>query len=113
VQNDEEALRTLNLAISEAENRGDRDWLSAILAPRLAFQRADAAATIDDQIAYLQKVTAGGTRVSRIVEPIEVIGNRAIIKCIVTVDGRDFHNIRLFVRRDGQWKLLGWANEAL
>ena len=32
---------------------------------------------------------------------------------VVTMGGRDFHNIRLFVRRDGKWKLLGWANEAV
>jgi hypothetical protein len=24
---------------------------------------------------------------------------------------RDWHNLRLFVRRSGDWKLLAWANE--
>ena len=48
---------------------------------------------------------------TRILEPIEIHGNRAIVECIVTVGARDIHNLRLFVRRDGQWKLLGWANE--
>jgi hypothetical protein len=28
-------------------------------------------------------------------------------------EGEKFHNLRLFVRREGQWKLLGWANERL
>jgi hypothetical protein len=108
---DEQALKELNEAIGDAENRGDREWLSGILAPRLAFQRADKARTVDDQVAFLQKVTPGGDRVTRIIEPIEVCGDRAIVKCIVTAGGQDFHNLRLFVRREGKWKILGWANE--
>lgn len=109
---DQRELEAINLAIGDAENRGDAEALAAMLAPRLAFQRADAARTVDDQVAFLQKVAAGGTRVTRLLEPIELHGNRAIVKCMVTTaDGKEFHNIRLFVRRDGQWRLLGWANE--
>ncbi|HYZ76569.1 MAG TPA: nuclear transport factor 2 family protein [Gaiellaceae bacterium] len=108
---DELALRELNERIGAAESSGDRDWLSTILAPRLAFQRADESRTVDDQVAFLQKVKAGSARATRIVEPIEVYGDRAIVKCIVAVEGREFHNLRLFVRREGEWKLLGWANE--
>jgi uncharacterized protein DUF4440 len=109
---DERTLKDLNVAIGDAENRGDRDELSKMLAPRLAFQRADDARTVDDAVAFLQKVASGGTRLTRVIEPIEVYGDRAIVKCVVTAaDKREFHNIRLFVRRDGQWKLLGWANE--
>lgn len=111
---DERTLNDINVAIGEAEERGDREALSKVLAPRLAFQRADASQTVDDQVAFLQKVTAGNARVTKIIEPIEVHGHRAIVKCVVTTaDGRAFHNIRLFVRRDGEWKLLGWANEPL
>lgn len=113
MRTDEQVLRDLNLAIAEAENRGDREWLSHVLAPRMAFQRADPVATVDDQVAFLQKVSGGGTRVTRIDEPIEVFGNRAIVKCTVRTGNQEFHNIRLFVRRDGDWKLLGWANEAV
>ena len=104
-------LRQLNLEIGEAENRGDREWLAAVMAPALAFQRADDARTIDDRAAFLDKVKAGGTRVTRIDEPVEIYGDRAIVKCIVSTGGREFHNLRLFVRRDGRWVLLGWANE--
>lgn len=50
-------------------------------------------------------------RVTKIIEPIEIYGNRAIVKCIVKFDGKEYHNIRLFVRQEGVWKLLGWANE--
>ncbi len=110
---DEQILRELNIEVAAAEDRGDRTWLSKILAPRLAFQRADAQKTVDDSDAYLQKVAPSGPRQTRVVEPIDICGDRAIVKCVVTTGGRDFHNIRLFVRRDGGWKLLGWANEAI
>jgi Domain of unknown function (DUF4440) len=111
MDDDKEALRELNLKIGDAENSGDREWLATILAPRLAFQRADEPRTVDDQVAVLQKLKPGGRRVTNIVEPIELYGDRAIVKCMVTVDGQAFHNIRLFVRHDDGWKLLGWANE--
>ena len=41
-------------------------------------------------------------------------GGISIFEITMTVpDGtkKTFHNIRLFVKFDGQWKLLGWANE--
>jgi hypothetical protein len=110
---DQEELRKLNDQIGDAENRGDSDWLARILAPRLAFQRADDQKTVDDQVAFLQKVKAGGDRTTRIIEPIEFYGDRAIVKCIVTMGNKEFHNLRLFVLRNGHWKLLGWANEAV
>jgi hypothetical protein len=43
--------------------------------------------------------------------PAQVHGDRAVVACVVTQNGRDFHNLRLFVRRGGEWKLLGWANQ--
>ena len=108
---DKQALRELNTKIGEAENTGDREWLATILAPRLAFQRADEVRTVDDHVAFLQKVKGGGTRVTRVIEPIELYGNRAVVQCIVTVGTQEFHNLRLFVRLEGRWKLLAWANE--
>ncbi len=66
-------------------------------------------------MAFLQKVKkkedSDPSRETEILEPIEVEGDRAIVKCVVTVGPKKFHNLRLFVRRGGQWKLLGWANE--
>lgn len=111
--NDQEALTELNEKIGDAENRGDCDWLARILAPRLAFQRADDQKTVDDHVAFLQKVKAGGSRVTRIIEPIEVLGDRAIVRCVVKVEDKEFHNLRLFVRREGSWKLIAWANEPM
>jgi hypothetical protein len=109
--NDEARLRELNEEINVAENTGDATSLAKFLAPRLAFQRADEAKTTDDGVAFLQKAKPGGDRDMRVIEPIQFFGNRAIVQCQVTTGGRTFHNLRLFVRRDGDWKLLGWANE--
>jgi hypothetical protein len=110
---DKQALIDLNAKINDAENSGDREWLATILAPRLALQRADKPRTIDDQVAFLQKVEPGGKRGLLKIEPIELYGDRAIVKCIIAVGDKEFHNIRLFVRREGDWKLLAWANEPL
>jgi hypothetical protein len=110
---DAQALRDLNHQISDAEDRGDATWLSDVLAPRLAFQRADCNRTVDDQVAFLQRVAVSGPRTTRIVEPVQVHGDRAVVECLVTVDNRTFHNLRVFVRRDKKWKLLAWANEAV
>lgn len=115
---DEQDLREINLKIAEAENNGDRDWLASHLASRLAFLRANK--KFDDQLAFLQEVKLDDPRKDRETDPksikIKVHGNRAIVTCIVTmtVEGKKkkFHNLRLFIKQDGQWKLLGWANEA-
>ena len=112
MNNDEQELRELNIEIGDAENRGDVEWLSGILAPRLAFQRADKRRTIDDQVSFLQKVEAGGDRVTHLIEPVQLFGDRAVVQCIVKSGGKEFHNLRLFVRREGKWKLLAWANES-
>jgi hypothetical protein len=111
--NDEQELRDLNLQITENENQGNRDWLAARLAPALAFQRADPERTVDDRDAFLRKVKDKGERRTVKVGPIDVYGNRAIVQCIVAVGKEQFHNLRLFVRREGGWKLLGWANEPM
>ena len=42
---------------------------------------------------------------------IDTFGNRAIVTCVITQGGKNYHNIRLFVRIDANWKLLAWANE--
>jgi len=40
-----------------------------------------------------------------------VHGARAIVACTVADAGISTHNLRLFAKEDGVWKLLGWANE--
>ncbi len=112
---DAETLMQLNMQIGEAESRGDRDGLDGVIASRLAFQRADGV-TVDDRAEFLSKIKAGDSRQTRI-ESIDIIGDRAIVKCVVTLKSagadKSYHNLRLFVRQAGQWKLLGWANESL
>ena len=108
---DVRALAELNEGIGEAEDRGDRAWLASVLAPKLAFQRADHERTVDDRAEFLEKVAPGGRRTTR-AGPIRVYGDRALVECVVSTGDGEFHNLRLFVRR-GDWKLLGWANEKL
>jgi hypothetical protein len=114
MQADIEALRQRNIEIGAAESRGDRAWLDAALATKLAFQRANEAKTIVDREEFLNAVTSGPDRETQ-VESIHLYGDRAVVTCIVTMPpgGQKYHNLRVFVRREEGWKLLGWANERL
>lgn len=109
MNHDVEVLKELNIEIGDAENRGDREWLATVLAPRLAFQKSNQA--VEDRELFLQGVTAGGDRTSRIIEPVQIYGDRAVVQCVVTKGNQEIHNLRLFVRLEGEWKLLGWANQ--
>jgi hypothetical protein len=113
---DIQILEQLNIRIGEEESKGDQEsknWLDSILAPKLAFRRADGK-TVDDRQEFLAKVKPSDPRETKVTS-INVHGDRAVVSCIVTVNSlngdKEFHNLRLFVRQDGQWKLLGWANE--
>lgn len=115
MQNDIELLARLNIQIGEAESKGDRNWLAGVIAPKLAFRRADGT-TIDDQADFLKKVARSDPRETK-VESIDLNGDLAIVKCIVTVKSasgdKRYHNLRLFVRHEAKWKLLGWANDPM
>lgn len=111
-------LREINERIGAAENRGDeeaRRWLDSVLAPALAFRRANE--VIDDRSAFLDKVKPGAPRTT-VVDSIEIVGKyRAIVRVTVTLHSAEppprYSNLRLFVRDGGEWKLLGWANEPI
>jgi Domain of unknown function (DUF4440) len=111
MSSDKQALSKLNVAINDAENTGNRDFLASILAPELAFSRASG--EVDDARRFLQKVATkkppGELRPESI--EIDTFGKRAIVTCVITQGGKNYHNIRLFVRIDANWKLLAWANE--
>lgn len=118
MQDDIQALEKLNIRIGIEESKGDdqsRDWLASVIAPKLTFCRADGI-TIDNREEFLKKVKPSDPRDTE-VESIDLHGNRAVVRCIVTLKlaegDKKFHNVRLFVRHEGQWKLLGWANEPL
>lgn len=111
---DRTALEQLNIAIGEAETQGDRPWFEDVIAPKLAFLRASG--KFDCRADFLLGV-APSERKTTEVESIHIYGNRAVVTCIVTVHttsgDKAYHNIRLFIRRDEQWQLMGWANEAV
>jgi hypothetical protein len=113
---DEEELRALNLQIGAAESAGDeaaRKWLGDVIAPVLGFRRANG--RMDGRAEYLQAVAPSDRRETTI-EAVEIHGDRALVRCVVAMTSsageKRFHNLRLFVRHEGKWRLLGWANEA-
>lgn len=115
-QDDKQVLEKLNIEIGDSESKGALKWLTDIIAPVFAFRRASG--EIDGGLGFLKAVSASEPRKTDI-ESIDLYGKRAIVKCIVTMGDKKFHNIRLFVwidaeeGQDGQWKLLAWANEPL
>jgi hypothetical protein len=115
MQDEFDALTDLNLQIGYAESAGDKESLEKHLAPVLAFRRANGDCV--DKQHFLEKVAKGAPRETAI-ESIDLVGrDRAVVTCVVSMgDGeqqKSFHNIRLFVRMQDGWKLLGWANEAV
>jgi hypothetical protein len=110
-------LADLNVRIGDAESRGDAEaktFLGDVIAPVLAFRRASG--KLDGRAEYLQAVAPSDQR-NTTIEAIEVYGNRAVVRCVVTMKSaageKRFHNIRLFVKHEGKWRLLGWANEPM
>ena len=111
------ALVVLNQRIGDAEERGDREFLDSILAPALAFRRADPAGTVVDRTTFLDGVKPGMRRSTEVESVVRVGESRALVTCIVTAGmtgtAKRFHNLRLFVRVGEEWKLLAWADEPL
>lgn len=107
MQSDIEALVQRNEAITVAENAGDLAELGRFIAPQLAFLRRDG--SFVDRDAFLQ-ASRPGRRELRI-ESVQVYGMRAVVACTVTDADMVTHNLRLFAKEQGDWKLLGWANE--
>jgi hypothetical protein len=107
MQSDIEALVRCNEEITIAENAGDFAQLGAFIASQLAFLRRDGSVVNRD--VFLQ-VPRPGHRALRI-ESIQVFGARAVVACTVADSGMVTHNLRLFVKEQDEWKLLGWANE--
>lgn len=108
MDDDRYELEQLQLEIGRREKAGDRDGLDRNLAPALAFLRADG--SVVDRDGYLATVQQSPARPTEVTS-VQLYGNRAVVECIVTRDGERFHNLRLFIRHEGRWKLLGWANE--
>lgn len=109
---DTQILTEINERIGLAESAGDKAYLEGVLASEFAFRRADG--TLVGRTAFLAAVSASAERRTA-VERVELFGKRALVTCVVrmTVQSEEkaFHNLRLFVKTDDGWKLLGWANE--
>jgi hypothetical protein len=109
---DIDQLAGINERIGTAESNGDVGYLDSVLAPVLGFRRASGVCV--DRQHFLNDVAPGPPRTTR-VESVEVPDDdRAVVRSVVEIgDGakhRTYDNFRLFVRVDGAWKLLGWAN---
>lgn len=82
------------------------------LTPVLAFRRASGACV--DARTFLDGVKEGPLRETKILHITPFGRHRALVECVVTMDGAAYHNLQLFVRRDPEgadWELLAWANE--
>lgn len=122
MQKDIEELKKLNIQIGDLETAGNAKGLDGVIAPKLAFRRAnrdiDERGTVGGSQAdgFLDKVKPGPDRDTEI-ESIHLYGDRAVVTCIVTMPrqppNKKYHNVRLFIRVKEDWKLLGWANEEL
>jgi hypothetical protein len=113
MQREFDALTDLNLQIGNAESAGNKKSLEKLLAQVVAFRRANG--DYVDKQRFLDNVTESAPR-ETMIESIDLVGrDRAIVTCVVSMGNGDqkksFHNIRLFVRMQDDWKLLGWANE--
>ena len=113
MSDDKQALRDSTSRFPTPRTAATRPGSPRSWHPDWRFSARIPARTIDDQVAYLQKVSSGGPRVTQSIDPIEIHGDRAIVKCMVSIGEEKLHNVRLFIRCDGEWKLLAWANERL
>lgn len=109
MRNDIEALIRLNDDITEAENAGDIARLGGFIAQKLAFQRRDG--SLADRDAFLLTPRPGHRELR--IESIQLYGDRAVVACVVTDGDLVTHNLRLFVRQEDDWALLGWANAGI
>jgi hypothetical protein len=108
----EKELLALNEEICNLENdpnEANKKRLSEIIASSLAFQKRNG--DIVDRSGFLEASNPGDRRIKPESFSVNADGNRAVVSCVVTMNGQDTHNIRLFVKKEGNWKLLGWANE--
>ena len=109
-------LRQLSIDIPNAENSGDKGFFERLLAPVFAFRRASA--VVVDRQGFLDALKGGGDRETEL-ESIQVTplgGSRALVTSVVAMGSSNqrqrFDNARLFVKdENGEWRLLGWANE--
>src|SRR4051794_38083643 len=100
---DIDALYTLNLEIGAKEDGGDKEWFKKRIAPAFGFQRANEKREVVDGVAYIGDLQESGPRNTK-VESIHLYGNRAVVTCVVSMGVKNYHNVRLFIRRAPDWQ---------
>jgi hypothetical protein len=115
---DIERLTELNVTIGEHETAADEkavQFFEDLLAPIFAFKRID---KIQKRKDFFENLKPGSPRTT-LVKEVMIFGDRAVVTCVVTMNGQNYHNIRLFYLEEPSgrgagptygWKLLGWAN---
>ena len=120
MESDEQALRALNVRIGRLESAAAGEGEAAkkagkaledIIAPVLAFRRANGSLADWNQFIHPTETNAS-PRETEVIS-VSLYGERAVVECIVTMGENRYHNLRLFIRHDEQWRLLGWANEPM
>ncbi len=110
-------LRELNVAIGDAEARGDHAFFEALLAPAFAMVRPDGL-RFDDRSAFLAALRPGPRRRTR-VDSVVTYDNRAVVTCSVAKgegpDAAVHRNIRVLSRPgpSTRWQLVSWVTEPL
>ncbi len=108
-------LREVNVAIGDAEARGDHPFFDALLAPAFCMVRPDGL-RFDDRAGFLAALQPGPRRRTRM-ESVVTFDNRAVVMCTVVkgegADAATHRNVRTFSRPRpaAAWQLVSWVTE--
>lgn len=108
-------LREINVAIGDAEARGDRTFFEVLLAPAFSMVRPDGL-RFDDRATFLAALAPGPRRRTR-VDGVVTYDDRAVVTCTVVkgeaAEAATHRNIRVFSRPGPAtaWQLVSWVTE--
>jgi hypothetical protein len=115
-----EQLEALNIEIGRREAETDATYFDGLLAPAFVMRRANKERALVGRQAFLDALRQAEkkSRDTRVTS-ISLLGSeRAIVTCVVTMDRRDYDNLRVFVRNTNSaaavewpWLLVAWINE--
>ncbi|GAA2729273.1 nuclear transport factor 2 family protein [Cellulomonas aerilata] len=114
-EGDRRSLREVNVAIGDAEARGDRAFFEALLAPAFCMVRPDGL-RFDDRTTFLAALAPGPRRRTR-VDSVVTYDDRAVVTCTVAkgegADAATHRNIRVLSRPGPAtaWQLVAWVTE--
>jgi hypothetical protein len=117
-----ESLESLNIEIGRREAGTDAEYFEKLLAPAFAMRRANERRDVVDRKTFLDALRAAEKKPRETsIEKVSLVGEeRAVVSCVVKMDERRYHNLRVFVRNpnpqgedEPAWLLLAWANEPL